>query len=185
MFRATYFGFLLLPVSVYLYSPSAFEDGILPLHITDAANNQVSDITIICQEGCSPAISDSRGIARLKLPPQKRSGDWVTLRIVNSAGTPFRLLISPWNDRVIIPPFEDEANNRASVVVIRKGDKHILSSGVAIEAIIQRALKAERPKLEQQIAAEECKRALQEQADGVGLTLEEVSEAIREKAKLK
>lgn len=110
MFRTIHFGFLLFFAPLYLYSSPAVEDGILPVNITDAAGNQISEITITCQEGCSPAISDSRGVARIKLPPQKRPGEWVTLRIVNSANTPFRMLISPWNDRVIIPPFEDDKN---------------------------------------------------------------------------
>jgi hypothetical protein len=55
------------------------------------------------------------------------------------------MLISPWNNQIQAPRFEDEAKNTASVVVIRRGDKEILRSGKAIEAIIARALKAERP----------------------------------------
>src|SRR5947209_2205150 len=85
MFKLINLSFLLLIITpLYVYSLSTFEDGILPLHISDAAGNSVSNIIITCQEGCSSAISDSQGIARLALPKQKHPGDWVTLKIVNS-----------------------------------------------------------------------------------------------------
>lgn len=164
------------------HSPSSpgLEEGYLVLYVTDAADHRVSNISLTCCGDYATAVSDSQGKVRLKLPPQVRPGDWVRLQIVSPGSTPYQVLISPWNNLIQVPRFEDEATNAVSVVVIRKGDREILRSGKAIEAIIARALKAERPKLEQEISAEERKRALQEQAAEVGLTPEEVAEAIRE-----
>src|SRR5262249_55203372 len=90
------------------------------------------------------------------------------------------ILISPWDSRVIIPSFENKADNAVPVVVARKGDKQMLSSSKAIETLVARVLKEVVPKLDKQISDEERRLVLQPQAEVVGLTPEAVDAAIRE-----
>src|SRR5215470_2466894 len=158
------------------------EEHILVLFVTNTAEEQVNDITVTCKGDCSQT-SAAQGKVRLKLPPQTHPGEWVTLQIIKRAAGKDWVLISPWDSRVIIPSFENKADNAVPVVVARKGDKQMLSSSRAIEALVARVLKEVAPKLDKQISDEERQLVLKLQAEGVGLMPEEVDAAIREWAK--
>jgi hypothetical protein len=116
------------------------EEGYLELFVKDATGKLLRDVDVGCKEKCSVAVSDSRGRARLKLPPQLHSDDWVSLQIVKRAGGPNWTLISPWDDRLNIPSFANKTENNTTVVVVRKGDKQILKSGVALQALAERCV---------------------------------------------
>src|SRR5262249_48322300 len=177
MFRAILLGCPLFFAALRLFSLPV-EEHILTLFVTNTAEEQVSDITVTCKGDC-PQTSAAQGKVRLKLPPETRPGEWVTLQIIKRAGGADWVLISPWDSRVIIPSFENKADNAVPVVVARKGDKHMLSNSKAIETLVARVLKEIVPKLDKQISDEERRLALKLQAEGVGLTPEEVDAAIR------
>src|SRR5882672_11330161 len=119
------------------------EDHILALFVTNTSDEQVNDITITCAGDCSQS-SAVQGKVRIKLPPQTRPGDWVNLQIIKHERGRARgadwALISPWDNRVMVPSFENKADNAVPVVVARRGDKQILSSGEPLEAIANRVL---------------------------------------------
>src|SRR5262245_26029458 len=160
-------------------NPSLFllEDGILVLYVTDTADNQVSNITLTCKGDCSQQ-SAAQGKIRMKLPPQTRPGDSVTLQIVKRSGGVEWVLISPWDGRAVVHAFDNKADNFVSVIVARKGDRDMLRSGKAVETVAVRVINAVTPKLDRQISDEERKLVLKQQADALGLTPEEVSLAI-------
>src|SRR5262249_38058816 len=178
MFRAIHIGGLLFLAALGLYG-SPVEEHILVLFVTDTAQEQVSNITITCNGDCSQA-NAVQGKVRLKLPPQTRPGEWVTLQVIKRASGTDWVMISPWDSRVIVPSFENKADNAVPIVVARKGDKQILSSSKAIETLVARVLKEVVPKLDKQISDEERRLVLKLQAEVVGLTPEEVDRAIRE-----
>src|SRR5262245_37184730 len=178
MFQAILLGCLLFFAALRPFGLPV-EEHILVLFMTNTAEEQISDITVTCKGDCSQT-SAVQGRVRLKLPPQARPGEWVTLQIIKHAGGRDWVLISPWDSRVIIPPFENKADNAVPVVVARKGDKQMLSSGKAIESLVARVLKEVVPKLDKQISEEERRLVLKLQAEVVGLTPEEVDAAIRE-----
>src|ERR1051326_5702590 len=176
MFRALLSGSLLLLTFIYPYW-SLPEEGYLVLSVTNTAGEPIDNIAITCTGDCAEA-SSVKGRVRLKLPPQTRSGEWVTLKIVNRSDSDW-VLISPWDSRVLIPSFDNKADNAIPVVVARRGDKEILSSSKALEAIAKRVLTEVTPKLNE-ISVEERNKVLEQQAKAVGLTPAEVDQAIRE-----
>jgi hypothetical protein len=182
MLRLILIGCMLFPVAAYPHN-SPIEDHILVLFVTNTVDEQVDDLTITCAGDCSQS-SAVQGKVRIKLPPQTRPGDWVSLQIIKRQDGRARgadwALISPWDNRVMVPSFENKADNAVPVVVARRGDKQILSSGKAVEALANRVLSGVTPKLDQQISDEERRMVLKLQAEAVGLTPEEVDRAIRE-----
>jgi hypothetical protein len=81
---------LLLFFSFHSSSSPGLEEGYLALYVTDSADNRVGDIGLTCCESYATAVSDGQGKKRLKLPPQVRPGDWVTLRTASPGGASYR-----------------------------------------------------------------------------------------------
>jgi len=103
------------------------EDGYLNLLVTDSSGRSIRNLRIAIGEGGSAAMTDDRGRARIKLPPAIKPGEWVTLTILKSPSSIDWVIISPWNNKINIPPFDGSGS--VSIVVARKGDKEILSKG--------------------------------------------------------
>ncbi len=159
------------------------EDGILALYVTDTTDKPVSNVAFTCTGDCSTATS-VQGKVRLKLPPQTRPGDWVTLKIVKvSTSGPDFIMISPWDYRVVVPSFDNKADNAHSVRVGRRGDRTMLSDPKFAETMAARTINSLGQKLDRQISDEERRMVLQQQAESVGLTPEELDTAIRELGK--
>lgn len=156
------------------------EEGILELRMTDVKGQTVRNVGVTCGERCATAYSDDAGRARLKLPPEKRSDDWVFLQMMKSSGAPDWVLISPWDYRLNVPSFANKPDNIAVVTIARKGDRQLLSSGRAVETLTARIVKELKVKLERQVSDEERRLVLKTQAEAFGLTPQEVDQAIRE-----
>src|SRR5262249_36631693 len=84
------------------------------------------------------------------------------------------VLISPWDGKWPI------SKKSLTVVVARRGDKEILTSGKALEALTTRVLKNLTAKQGRQISEDRRNEILRQQAQAVGLTPQEVDQAIRE-----
>lgn len=175
MLRTT--GFLLLLLWSLIIP---IEEGVLELRVTDVTGQVIRNLGITCGAQCSTAYSDDAGRARLKLPPEKRSDDWVFLEVVKGSGNGEWVLISPWDFRLNVPSFANKPENIAVVTIARKGDRQLLSSGRAVETMTARIVKQLKVKLEREVSDEERRLVLQQQADSFGLTPQEVDTAIRE-----
>lgn len=156
------------------------EDGVLLLRVLDVTEKPIRNLGISCGERCATAYSDDAGLARLKLPPEKRSDDWVFLQTLKGGGGQELVLISPWDFRLNVPSFANKPDNIAVVTVARKGDRQLLSNGRAVETLTARIVKQLKTKLEREVSDEERKLVLQQQADSFGLSPQEVDTAIRE-----
>jgi tetratricopeptide (TPR) repeat protein len=175
------------------------ETGILWVKVLNLKDRPVRKISVGTEGPGSSALTDDRGMARIRLAPQTRPGTWVTLEVSSSAYA----FVSPWNRKVLIPPFENESENFVTIHLTARGDREALESGrfaVALaakfNATLRPKLKAERidqtarrngrlagltPKLEdERTTEEERKAALAEVARSFGLTPEEVDRAILE-----
>jgi tetratricopeptide (TPR) repeat protein len=160
--------------------PTPVEEGVLELRVTDVTGQTVRNIGITCGERCATAYSDDVGRARLKLPPDKRSDDWVSLQTMKGSGGQEWVLISPWDFRLNVPSFANKPENIAVITVARKGDRQLLSSGKAVETLTARIVRQWRAKLDREVSDQERRLVLQEQAASFGLTPQEVDVAIRE-----
>lgn len=159
---------------------SPVEEGVLELRVTDVTGQTVRNIGITCGERCATAYSDDAGRARLKLPPEKRSDDWVFLQTLKGTGGQDWVLISPWDFRLNVPSFANKPDNIAVVTVARKGDRQLLSSGRAVETLTARIVRQLKAKLEREVSDAERQLVLKEQAESFGLTPQDVDVAIRE-----
>jgi tetratricopeptide (TPR) repeat protein len=156
------------------------EEGVLELRVTDVTGQTVRNIGITCGERCATAYSDDVGRARLKLPPDKRSDDWVSLQTMKGSGGQEWVLVSPWDFRLNVPSFANKPENIAVVTIARKGDRQLLSSGKAVETLTARIVRQLKAKLEREVSDQERQLVLQEQAASFGLSPQDVDAAIRE-----
>jgi tetratricopeptide (TPR) repeat protein len=156
------------------------ETGILWVKALSLKNTPISKIGVGTEGPGSSALTDDRGLARIRLAPQTRPGTWVTLEVSSSAYA----FVSPWNRKVLVPPFENESENFVTIYLAARGDREALESGrfaVALAAKFNATLK---PKLkDERTTEEERKAALAEVARSFGLTPEEADRAIREWSK--
>jgi tetratricopeptide (TPR) repeat protein len=89
--------------------------------------------------------------------------------------------VSPWNRKVLIPPFENESENFVTVYLTARGDREALESGRFAVALAAKFNATLTPKLkDERTTEEERKVALAEVARSFGLTPEEADRAIRE-----
>jgi len=153
------------------------EPGILWVKALNLKNAPIRKISVGTEGPGAPALTDDRGLARIKLAPQTRPGTWVTLE-VSSGNFAF---VSPWNRKVLIPPFENESENFVTVHLMTKGERDAVESGRFAVALAAKFNATLTPKLkEERTTEEERKAALAEVARSFGVTPEEADRAIRE-----
>jgi len=153
------------------------ETGILWVKVLNLKNTPVRKISVGTEGPGSSALTDDRGLARIRLATQTRAGTWVTLE-VSSGNYAF---VSPWNRKVLVPPFENESENFVTVYVTARGDREALESGRFAVALAAKFNATLTPKLkDERTTEEERKAALAAVARSFGLTPEEVDRAIRE-----
>jgi len=170
-------SFSLVCLATFAAITAQAEPGILWVKVLNLKNAPIRKISVGTEGPGSSALTDDRGLARIKLAPQTRPGTWVTLK-VSSGNYAF---VSPWNRKVLVPPFENESENFVTVYLMAKGEREAVESGrfaVALAAKFNATLK---PKLKEgRTTEEERKAALAEVARSFGVTPEEADRAIRE-----
>src|SRR5215475_13742054 len=152
------------------------EEGILVLSVTNTGDEAISNVSLKCKGDAPSGRSDRNGAARLKLPLGARPGNSVVLQVLANDWA----IISPWDGRVVVPPFDNGPQNFVTVVVAKKGDRQMLASAKAVEAMASRVVKEVGSKLDKQLSDEERRLVLEQQAREFGLTPEDVDQAIRE-----
>ncbi len=175
--------FISIPLSILLNLGTLFaEEGILVVYVADTKEQPISGVQMSIEgTGTISPPSDRSGKTRIRLTHDTRAGDWVTLLVVKWLSHEQELVfISPWNRRVIVPPFDNEAVNYASIILAKRSDKALLRDDKALEAITASILERLSPKSPKEELTEEQKRAvLTEQAQKYGLEPSDVDRAIR------
>lgn len=169
-----------LVLSLILWGMPPAEEGVLDLRVVDVTGRTVRNVGITCGERCATGYSDDAGRTRLKLPPDKRSDDWVMLQVVGNSSGQDWVLISPWDFRLNVPSFANKPDNIAVITIARKGDRQLLSSGRAVETLTARIVKQVKAKLDREVSDQERQLVLKEQAESFGLMPQDVDAAIRE-----
>ncbi|HEV2667405.1 MAG TPA: hypothetical protein VG324_20985, partial [Blastocatellia bacterium] len=142
---------------------------ILLVKVLNFKDRPIRNVSVGLEGSGSPALTDDRGMAGIKLAPQIKPGTWVTLE---ASGGDFAF-VSPWNRKVLIPPFGNESAPIVTVYLTTRGFRENLESGrfaVALAAKFNATLTTE----------EERKAALAEVARSYGVTPEDADRAIRE-----
>jgi tetratricopeptide (TPR) repeat protein len=153
------------------------EPGVLWVKVLDLKDRPVRKVNIGTEGPGSSALTDDRGLARIRLAPQTRPGTWVTLE-VSSGNYAF---VSPWNRKVLIPRFQSKSKNFVTVYLTARGDREALESGRFAVALAAKCNATLTPKLKEERTTEaERKVVLAEVARSFGLTPEDADRAIRE-----
>jgi hypothetical protein len=146
--RTTIRALTCLALAIWLFtSPLAAEQGILALTVMDLRYHAIQDVQIgIEGVGGSPQLSDPNGKMRLRLAPDTKEGTLVTLMFSQSLEGMGLVLITPYDRRVRVPPFETQSEY-ALVYLARRSDIEILQTGaglLALHATINRSVAARR-----------------------------------------
>jgi hypothetical protein len=183
----SFFIFLFLTILLSFSTLSA-EEGILVVHVANTKDQPISDIQMsiegtgtISSPTTDRPSTDSAGKTRIKLAPDTRAGDWVTLLVVKWLSHDQELVfISPWNHRIIVPPFDNEAVNYVPIILAKRSDRTLLSDDRVMEAITASIVEKLSPKSPKEELTEEQKEAiLKEQAQKYGLEPTDIDRAIR------
>jgi tetratricopeptide (TPR) repeat protein len=159
------------------------EQSILVVHVKDVQGHAIESAEVGPEGGGGSAYTLKGGIARIQLAKDTQPGSWVSLQIVSSPKGSELVLVSPWDGRVTVPPFENESSNFVEVVVSERGDRAALVSGTVIESVAARINKrvasTQNGQNGQESTKEQRAAALAEVASDFGVTPEAVDTAIR------
>jgi len=123
--------------------PALAEQGILVVHAAHPSDRPLANVRIGTKGDGGEALTDASGKARIRLAPQTRAGVRVTLTILKAPRD--LVFISPWDHQASVPPFENESQNYVPVVLAERGDRAMLESGRAIQAVTASILKSIAP----------------------------------------
>src|SRR5258708_7953278 len=100
---------------ITIIAPLAFcEKGFLQLNVSNTSEEQLSGVILSpLGAGGFSAPTDAAGRTRIALPAQAAPNDWIELKIVKPLGV--FVFISPWDQRVLIPSFDEKPANVVKV----------------------------------------------------------------------
>ena len=119
------------------------EAGILVVHVEDTQHHPIRGVQIGVLGNGGTAVTLDDGKARIALAPQTKEKSWVSLQILQTPPGKDFVMVSPWDYRVLVPSFQNEADNFVPVVVVQRGDRSALENGnflIALAAKINRGL---------------------------------------------
>ena len=152
------------------------EQGILVLYVADVEGKALSRVRISVK-GDGGTDETKEGKARIRLAPQTKPGSSVTLALLPPTNLVF---ISPYDERVQVPSFENESANYVSVTLAERGDKRLLEDPAALHAMVKRATDAAAPKTAgEKDSAARAAQALKDVAQQFNLPPDEIDRAIR------
>jgi tetratricopeptide (TPR) repeat protein len=174
---------LMFAAMVILCAPLSAQESMLWLHVIDTRGQPIEGIRLSPKGNGS--VSDPTTLAgrtRIRLAPDTRAGQWVSLQVVNKRSDHQGwVFISPWDSRVLIPPFEEASENFAPIVLARRSDRQMLENPEALAAITSSILEqvSRKTSINQEYIREQRQEILAEQAKKFGLEPGEVDQAIR------
>src|ERR1039458_9899737 len=160
-------------------SVASAETGFLVVHVEDVQGHPVRGVQIGVKGDGGSDTSDAHGTARIRLAPQTKVTDWVTLQVLHSPPGKDLVLLSPYDSRAVVPSFENKSDNFVDVVVVESGDRAALANPAALRAFAEKINKANAPKTADKQAVEDPKANLDAVAKQYGLTSDDLDKAIR------
>jgi len=155
------------------------EDGFLVVHVVNLEDAPLDGVVLSIKGKGTESEPTASGATRLKLPNDVKPSSEISLQLLRGPDEEEWVLISPWDGRVIVPPFDDKSY--VSIWLGKKGDKQLLSSGKALSTITATILKELSPKSAGEgITEEQRRKVLDEQGKAYGLNPDDVDKAIRD-----
>src|SRR6185436_893830 len=168
-------------IAVLLVGPAAparAAQGILVVQVSDLKGAPIPRVQLATKgDGSIGPPTDAAGRTRISLAAQTKPQAIVALTIV---GAPKDLVfISPWDNQVRVPPFENESQNFASVVLAERGDRALLENGKTLVAIVSRVNLSTAAKDPSDPSPQRRSDALKQTAESFGLQPSELDAALR------
>lgn len=174
-------GYILLMGSWWFLSSGVLwaEAGILVVRVEDAKQRLISGMEIGVKGDGGTAVTGGDGKARIPLAKQTKEKGWVVLQIVRSpSGRDFQM-VSPWDNRTVVPSFENESENLVVVVVVQRGDRAALESSAVLASLTGQIIKANALETTDKPTVQEVSKAkLAAVAKQYGLTPDDLDQAI-------
>ena len=179
-------SFLTLAIVMACFSSAQAEDGALWVQVSDPLGQPILGVVLSATgpsstgppTGTAEQAADVAGKIRIKLASSTRPGDEVELIIVKAPQD--LVFISPWNQRVTVPCFDNNTRCVAKVVLAERGSRMLLEYPPAQSAMAARVNATNTTWLGRNQSVEEQRRkSLAEVAGAYGYTPEEVDRAIR------
>lgn len=161
------------------------EQGKLSVYVTDTEERPIPKIQIsLAGPGGGPQRTDPTGRAQLLLAPQTKPNSWIILQIVKSPPSHDFVIVSPWDSRALIPSFANDSVNTVSIVVVERGAKEALRSGLLMRSVVQQFNRREDPSSVSTSSSStdskiHAKDSLAEVAKQYGFAPEDLDKAIR------
>ncbi|HEY5174201.1 MAG TPA: tetratricopeptide repeat protein [Terriglobales bacterium] len=155
------------------------ETGKLLVLVQDLQKQPVKGVQIGIEGAGGTGTTGDDGKALLPLTKDTNENDWVSLQILHSPPGKDLVMVSPYDNHTLVPPFKNKAENFVRVVVMQRGDLAALQNRTVLKAFAEKINKANAPKSVGKQAAEDPKANLDAVAKQFGLTSDELDKAIR------
>ena len=155
----------------------AADQGILVVQVADPAGRPLQRVRLSPKGGggVGPP-TDVAGRTRVPLATATRPAAIIALSIVAPDDLVF---ISPWDSQLRVPPFENESQNFATVVLAKRGERTLLEDPKTLMSILANVNRASSPAQPHEVPlAERRTEALNQVAAAFGLKPNEVELAI-------
>jgi tetratricopeptide (TPR) repeat protein len=172
--RATVIAVLLVGSA----APTRAAQGILVVQVSDLKGAPIPRVQLATKgDGSIGPPTDAAGRTRISLAAQTKPQTIVGLTIVSAPKD--LVFISPWDNQVRVPPFENESQNFASVVLADRTDRALLENGKVVVSVVSKLNLSTAPKDASNQPAERRANALSQTAATLGVQPSELDRAIR------
>ncbi len=159
-------------------APARAAQGILVVQVSDLKGAPIPRVQLATKgDGSIGPPTDAAGRTRISLAAQTRPQTIVALTIVNAPKD--LVFISPWDNQVRIPPFENESQNFASVVLADRTDRALLENGKVVVSVVSKLNLLTAPKDASNQPAARRADALSQTAAALGVQPSQLDTAIR------
>src|SRR5258705_5020339 len=161
-----------------LAAPVDAAQGILVVQVSDLKGAPIPRVRLATKgDGSIGPPTDAAGRTRISLASQTKPQTIVALTIVSAPKD--LVFVSPWDNQVRVPPFENESQNFASVVLADRADRALLENGKVVVSVVSRLNLSTAPKDSSNQPAERRSEAVNQTAEAFGVQPWELDAAIR------
>jgi tetratricopeptide (TPR) repeat protein len=156
------------------------ETGKLLVLVQDLQKRPVKGVQIGIEGAGGTGTTGDDGKALLPLTKDTNENDWVSLQILHSPPGKDLVMVSPYDNHTLVPPFKSKAENFVRVVVIQRGDLGALQNRTVLRAFTEKINKANASKsADKQAALKNPGANLEAVAKQFGLSPEDLDKAIK------
>lgn len=154
------------------------EQGVLAIKVSDTRNQPLKNVVVKpTGPGNLSTPTDTFGLTRMTLLPQTHAKDVLEIDIASPRNK--FVFISPWDQRLIVPSFENAPANFVTVTLGVPGDRDLLSNDSALRAMASKVVRLLASTGDHEATPELRTAALLQVATFFGMDANDVDQSIR------